>query len=127
MKIFVGNLPYNAGEAELQELFASAGLVVDEVSVVRDRFSGVSRGFAFVVVNDQTQAEALIKTCNGRDMQGRALVVNEARPQREGGGGGGGGFNRRPGGGGGGGGRGGGRGREGGSGGRGGEQGRNRW
>ena len=126
MKIFVGNLPYNAGEAELQEIFASAGLVVDEVSVVRDRFSGVSRGFAFVVVNDQTQAEALIKACNGRDMQGRALVVNEARPQREGGGGGGGGFGRRPGGGGGGG-RGGGRGREGGgSGGRGGQD-RNRW
>ena len=127
MKIFVGNLPYNAGEAELQEIFASAGLVVDEVSVVRDRFSGVSRGFAFVVVNDPAQAEALIKTCNGRDMQGRALVVNEARPQREGGGGGGGGggFGRRPGGGGG---RGGGRGREGGSsGGRDGGQGRNRW
>jgi RNA recognition motif-containing protein len=105
MKIFVGNLPYNAGEAELQAIFASAGVAVDEVSVVRDRFSGVSRGFAFVVVNDQSQAEALIKTCNGHDMQGRALVVNEARPQREGGGGGGGGFGRRPGGGGGGGGR----------------------
>jgi RNA recognition motif-containing protein len=127
MKIFVGNLPYNAGETELQEIFASAGFAVDEVSVVRDRFSGVSRGFAFVVVNDQSQAEALIKTCNGRDMQGRALVVNEARPPREGGGGGGGGgFNRRPGGGGGGGGRsrngGGGGGRGGGGG-----QGRNRW
>lgn len=123
MKIFVGNLPYNAGEAELQEVFASAGFAVDEVSVVRDRFSGVSRGFAFVVVNDQSQAEALIKTCNGRDMQGRALVVNEARPPREGGGGGG-GFNRRPGGG-------GGRGRNGGGGGGGrgggGGQGRNRW
>ncbi len=120
MKIFVGNLPYNAGEAELQEMFTSAGFAVDEVSVVRDRFSGVSRGFAFVVVNDQSQAVALIKACNGREMQGRALVVNEARPPREGGGGGG-GFGRRPGGG------GGGRGRNGGGGGGRGGQGRNRW
>jgi len=113
MKIFVGNLPYNAGEPELQEMLANAGFAVDEVSVVRDRFSGVSRGFAFVVVNDQSQAEALIKTCNGREMQGRTLVVNEARPPKEGAGGG---FSRRS--------SGGGRSRNGG--GRGG-QGRNRW
>ncbi len=114
MKLFVGNLPYTATEADLQNFFAQAGVTVDTVNVMRDRFSGEARGFGFVEINDDQAANHAIEACNGRDLMGRALVVNEARPMapREGGGGrgfggggnrGGGGGNRRGGGGGGGG------------------------
>jgi cold-inducible RNA-binding protein len=119
MKLFVGNLPYTATEQDLQNFFAQAGVTVDTVNVMRDRFSGEARGFGFVEINDDQAANHAIEACNGRDLMGRALVVNEARPMapREGGGGrgfggggggnrsgGGGGVNRRGGGGGGGGG-----------------------
>jgi cold-inducible RNA-binding protein len=81
MKLFVGNLPYAATEADLTDFFSQAGVAVDSVNVMRDRFTGEARGFGF-------------------DLMGRALVVNEARPMvpREGGGGrgpGGGGRERR--------------------------------
>jgi cold-inducible RNA-binding protein len=112
MKLFVGNLPYSATEADIQNFFAQAGVTVDSVNVMRDRFSGEARGFGFVEINDDTAASHAIEACNGRDLMGRAVVVNEARPMapREGGGGGrgfggnkggGGGGNRRGGGGGG--------------------------
>jgi RNA recognition motif-containing protein len=110
IKLFVGNLPYTATEADVQNFFAQAGVTVDSVNVMRDRFSGEARGFGFVEINDDTAANHAIEACNGRDLMGRALVVNEARPMapREGGGGGrsfgggkgGGGGNRRGGGGG---------------------------
>src|SRR5579864_865192 len=109
MKLFVGNLPYSATEADITDFFTQAGVTVDSVNVMRDRFTGEARGFGFVEINDDTAANHAIEACNGRDLLGRALVVNEARPMapREGGGGGrgfgggkGGGGNRRGGGGG---------------------------
>ena len=102
MKLFVGNLPYSATEADITDFFTQAGVTVDSVNVMRDRFTGEARGFGFVEINDDTAANHAIEACNGRDLMGRAMVVNEARPMvpREGHGGGGGG--RREGGGGGG-------------------------
>src|SRR5580693_4204389 len=99
MKLFVGNLPYSATEADITDFFTQAGVTVDSVNVMRDRFTGEARGFGFVEINDDGAANRAVEACNGRDLMGRALVVNEARPMvhREGGGGGG-----RPGGGGGG-------------------------
>src|ERR1700738_2805475 len=109
-KLFVGNLPYSATEADLTNFFSQAGVTVDSVNVMRDRFTGEARGLGFVESGNDAQAAHAVEACNGRDLMGRAVVVNEARPMtpREGGGGGG----RGPGGGGGGGGR-----REGGGGG----------
>src|ERR1700737_1996516 len=97
MKLFVGNLPYAATEDHLTDFFSQAGVTVDSVNVMRDRFTGEARGFGFVEINDDGAANRAIESCNGRDLMGRALVVNEARPMvpREGGGG------RGPGGGGG--------------------------
>ena len=102
-KLFVGNLPYQASEAELQDWFTQAGLRADSVQIIRDKFTGEPRGFGFAEFGNDEEAERAVQTCNGQDFLGRSLVVNEARPMREGGGGGGGG---RPSGGGGGGGRG---------------------
>ena len=122
--IFVGNLSYDVTENELHSSFSEFG-AVEKVSVVRDRETGQPRGFAFVEMSNADEANTAMAAMNGRELKGRALNVNEARPRepRAGGfGGGGGGFNR---GGGGGGGRGGGGGGRGGSGGGGG--GRNRW
>ena len=104
MRLFVGNLPYAATEADLESFFSQAGVTVDSVNVMRDRFSGEARGFGFVEIGDDAQGNHAVEACNGRDLLGRALVVNEARPMaaREGGGGGGrGGFGNRRGGGGG--------------------------
>ena len=103
MRLFVGNLPYGASESDIETFFAQAGVTVDAVNVMRDRFSGEARGFGFVDINDAAAATKAVEACNGRDLMGRALVVNEARPMaaREGGGGGG-GRERRGGGGGGG-------------------------
>jgi RNA recognition motif-containing protein len=93
MKLFVGNLPYSATEADITDFFTQAGVTVDSVNVMRDRFTGEARGFGFVEINDDTAANHAIEACNGRDLMGRAMVVNEARPMvpREGHGGGGGG------------------------------------
>lgn len=96
MRLYVGNVPYDIHDSELAEWFTEAGFTVDAISVVRDRFTGESRGFAFVDFEDEDIAQQAIATCNGREIAGRKLVVNEARPMRErpprsGGGGGGGG------------------------------------
>jgi RNA recognition motif-containing protein len=102
MKLFVGNLPFSATEADITEFFAQAGVTLDSLTVMRDRFTGEARGFGFVEIYDDAAATRAIEACNGRELHGRALVVNEARPMvpREGGGGGG-GFRREGGGGGG--------------------------
>ena len=80
-KLFVGNLPYKATEADLESFFAEAGVHVDSVNILRDRFSGEARGFGFVEINDDAAATQAVQACNGRALMGRALVVNEARPQ----------------------------------------------
>jgi cold-inducible RNA-binding protein len=111
-KLYVGNLPFQATEEQLSTLFTQTGVTAANVTLVRDRFSGQPRGFGFVEVNSDDEAERAIQGLNGRDFMGRNIVVNEARPPREGGGGGGGrgrsGFGGGGGRGGGGGGRGGG-------------------
>lgn len=101
-KLYVGNLPFQGTEDDLQNWFANAGVTQSTVQIIRDRFSGNSRGFAFVEVGNDAEADNAIQMLNGKDFQGRALIVNEARPQREQGGGGGGGGRGRGGGGGGG-------------------------
>ena len=90
-KLFVGNLPYSANEQDLQNFFADHGVTVDTVTVMRDRFTGQARGFGFVEINDDAAAQRAVDNCHGKDLMGRTLVVNEARPMaaREGGGGGG--------------------------------------
>ena len=104
-KLYIGNLPYQATEADLQNWFGQAGISVDSVTLMRDRYSGEARGFGFVELQD-AEADRAVQACNGKDFLGRTLVVNEARPLREGGGGGGAGRGRPGGGGGGGRGRG---------------------
>ena len=116
-KLYVGNLSFKATEEEIGALFAEIGVQPDSLTLLRDRFTGQPRGFGFAEINDDGAAEKAIAALNGKDFLGRALVVNEARPQREIGGGAGG--RGGPGGGGGGGG-GGGHGGGGGGGGRGG-------
>ena len=126
-RLYVGNLSYNVTEVELREAFAEGGRNVTEVKVVMDRDTGRPRGFAFVEMGSDAEASQVIESMNGRDIQGRAISVSEAReraPRAGGGGGGGygggGGGGRGYGDGGGGGGRGGyGEGRGGGGGGRG--------
>jgi RNA recognition motif-containing protein len=92
-KLYVGNLPFNTDETQLQDLFATAG-AVDTVSVVRDRETGRARGFAFVEMGSDADAQQAINTLNNHQLDGRALTVNEARPKTEGGGGGFGGGGR---------------------------------
>jgi len=86
-KLFVGNLPYGANETDVQNMFTDAGVTVDSVTVMRDRFTGQARGFGFVEIGDDAAAQRAIESCNGKELMGRALVVNEARPmtQRDGG------------------------------------------
>jgi cold-inducible RNA-binding protein len=128
-KLYVGNLPFNASEEQLQAWFGQVGVNPSAISLIRDRFTGQSRGFAFIEISNDEEADRAITSLNGQNFGGRNLVVNEARPQTERSGGGGG---RGAGGGGGyGGGRGGDRGGRGG-GGRGGDRGDrgdrgNRW
>ena len=125
MNIYVGNLSHEATEDSLREAFAAFGQV-ESVNIIKDRFSGESRGFGFVEMPSKQEAEKAIEEMNGKDLNGRAVSVNEARPKNDsrGGGGGrggyGGGGRGGRGGGGGGGGRGGSRGGGGGGGGRGG-------
>ena len=85
--IFVGNLSYATTESELESAFSAYG-AVERVSVVRDRESGQSRGFAFVEMTNSEDAAKAIAGLNGRDINGRSLNVNEARPREQGGGGG---------------------------------------
>lgn len=104
-RLYVGNLSWNTTEDSLRAAFASDGRGVKDVSVMMDRETGRSRGFAFVEMNSKADADAAIRALDGTDLDGRAIKVNEAkeRPQRSGGfgggGGGGGGGNRGGGGG----------------------------
>ena len=100
-KLFVGNLPYETMEDDLQTLFAQAG-TVESVTLMRDRETGRARGFAFVEMASDDDAQRAITQLHGHSLGGRALTVNEARPQapRSGGGGGYGGGGRNRGGGG---------------------------
>ncbi len=103
--IFVGNLSYGTNEDSLRSMFESYG-TVDRVNIVTDRETGQARGFAFVEMSNDSEGESAIRGLNGKDVDGRTLNINEARPkaERSGGGGGGGGYRGGRGGGGGGGG-----------------------
>lgn len=79
-RLFVGNLPYKATETDIQSFFTEAGVQVDSVNLMRDRFSGEARGFGFVEINDDNVAAQAVQTLNGKQLMGRALVINEARP-----------------------------------------------
>lgn len=89
-KLYVGNLPFQATEEDLGQWFTQVGVSPSNITLVRDRFSGQPRGFGFVEVNTDDDASRAIQALNGHDFMGRNVVVNEARPLREGGGGGGG-------------------------------------
>jgi RNA recognition motif-containing protein len=105
-KIYVGNLSYDTTEDDLRTLFTQAGTVAS-VALIKDRDTGQSKGFAFVEMSNQSEAEKAIQTFNGYTLSNRPLKVNLARPKEERGFGGGGGYGGRGGGGGGGYGRGG--------------------
>ena len=99
-KLYIGGLPYSTKDNELQEAFAPAGTVVS-AAVIMDRMSGRSKGFGFVEMSTEEEAQKAIEMWNGKDFGGRKLIVNEARPLGErpprrsfGGGGGGGGGDR---------------------------------
>ena len=85
MRIYVGNLSFNTGETELQTLFAAMG-TVDSVKLVRDQATGRSRGFAFVEMTNDTEANAACESLNQHEFEGRRLTVNEAKPQERSGG-----------------------------------------
>ena len=91
MNIYVGNLSYETTEEDLREAFSPFGQV-DSISIIKDKFTGKSKGFGFVEMSDKTEAQAAIDNLNGKELKGRTLNVNEARPREEG--------NRRGGGGG---------------------------
>lgn len=79
-KLYVGNLPYQADEAQLTTMFSQAG-TVDTVAVIRDKMTGQARGFAFVEMSTDAEAEEAVRQFNTADFGGRALTVNEAKPQ----------------------------------------------
>jgi len=81
-KLFVGNLSFNTTENQLQDLFAAHGNVI-EVDLIMDKFSGRPRGFGFVTMETKEAAEAAIQALNGKQVDGRAMTVNEARPREE--------------------------------------------
>jgi RNA recognition motif-containing protein len=96
MNIYVGNLSFDAGESDVRQLFEAHGQVAS-VSIIEDKFTGRPRGFAFVEMAQDAEAQAAIAGLNGKDFKGRPLTVNEARPRTEhrggaGGGSGGGGY-----------------------------------
>jgi len=88
-RLYVGNLPYSADEDQLKTLFSESGRQVTEVRIITDRDTGRPRGFAFVEMASQADADAAVNALNGKEFGGRALTVNEAREQapRRGGGG----------------------------------------
>jgi len=83
VNIYVGNLPRGTTEEELQEAFQAFGQVAS-VAIIKDKFSGESRGFGFVEMPSTTEAQSAIAGLNGKEFKGRALTVNEARPRSEG-------------------------------------------
>jgi cold-inducible RNA-binding protein len=94
-KLYVGSLAYSITDDKLKEIFAEVGTVTS-AQVILDRDSNQSKGFGFVEMSTEDEAKEAIKTLNGKEVDGRALVVNEARPKEDrSAGGGGGGFNNR--------------------------------
>lgn len=81
-RLFIGNLPYQMGSSELGQLFAQAGSVVS-ADVVTDRMTGRSRGFGFVEMSTDEETQKAIETLNGYDIEGRKIIVNQARPREE--------------------------------------------
>jgi cold-inducible RNA-binding protein len=81
-RIFVGGLPYSVSDRQLEELFAAHG-AVDSAHVITDRVTGRSRGFGFVEMPNESEAEEAIRKLNGTDLEGRALTVNAAKPRME--------------------------------------------
>ncbi len=84
-KLYVGNIPFKASEQDLRNWLAQYGFGADNVQIIRDPFSGRSGGFGFVEIWDDEEAIRAILILNGKEFQGRTLVVNEARPRRQGG------------------------------------------
>ncbi|MEK7611442.1 MAG: RNA-binding protein [Patescibacteria group bacterium] len=84
-KLFIGSLPFSATEDQLREMFAQSGTVVS-ATIITDKFSGRSRGFGFVEMNSEEEAKAAVEKFNGSAMEGRNIVVNEARPMEDRGG-----------------------------------------
>lgn len=93
MNIYVGSLSYEVTEEDLKQAFEGFGQVVS-ANIIKDKYSGESRGFGFVEMSDKAEAESAIEGLNGKELKGRTLSVNEARPRSEGGRGGGGGGRR---------------------------------
>ena len=87
LRLFIGNLSFKTTEGELETLFAESGSVTS-VTIIMDRFSGRSRGFGFIEMGSEEDAQAAIEKLNGYEFEGRALTVNEAKPQERRGGGG---------------------------------------
>lgn len=81
-KLYVGNLPYSVTDESLKELFAEAG-EVSEAKVITDKFSGRSKGFGFVTMKDEQSATKAVEVMNNKELEGRPLKVNVARPMRE--------------------------------------------
>jgi RNA recognition motif-containing protein len=88
MNIYVGNLPFNTDEDDLKEAFEAYGQVED-VKLIKDKYTGKSKGFGFVEMSAEAEALSAIEGLNGKDFKGRNLTVNKARPRSEGGGRGG--------------------------------------
>jgi cold-inducible RNA-binding protein len=86
-KLYLGNLPFKATEEQIAAMFAEIGVQPDALTLLRDRFTDQPRGFGFAEIANDAEAVKAIEALNGKDFLGRALVVNEARPQQEGGGG----------------------------------------
>lgn len=82
MKLYVGGLAYGVTDKELEELFAEQGKVIS-VAIIKDRDSGQSKGFGFVEMEDVKEGQNAIKTLNGKELSGRAIMVSEARPQED--------------------------------------------
>ncbi len=82
MNIYVGNLPYSTTNDDLQAMFAQFGNVTS-ANVIQDKFTGRSKGFGFVEMSDNGEAQSAIADLNGKDMDGRPLTVNEARPRED--------------------------------------------
>lgn len=82
MNIYVGNLPYSVGDADLQKMFSEFGAVT-ESKIISDRDTGRSKGFGFVEMPNQTEGEEAIKQLNGREMDGRNIKVNVAKPKED--------------------------------------------
>ncbi len=81
-KLYIGNLPYNITEDELKEFFASAGNVTS-VAIIKDKMTGKSKGFGFVEYSTPEEAQNAISTLNGKEIDGRAITVDEARPPKD--------------------------------------------